>query len=92
MNTQSQVLQIHEADAMRSNKQILGRAIKSYKLILGFYGVELVNIDSGSLRRAENFKDRYQNLNMKIHNYLRITRILKFLGGMQELEDCSSIL
>ncbi len=77
----AQVLQRHEAETFRTNPAIQERILKSYKLILGFYGVELVDVESGSLRRAHNYKERYWNLNAKTHNYLRITRILKFLGG-----------
>lgn len=85
MNVHAQVLQKHEARIMRSDPSILKRIIESYKLILGFYGIELVDLETGKLRRAENYADRYKNLNAKPHNYLRITRILKFLGGNRSL-------
>ena len=35
---------------------------------------------TGELERAENWKSRFQHLNRSMHNYLRITRILKSLG------------
>jgi hypothetical protein len=60
----------------------MARVIKSYRLMLGFYGADLVNVETGQLRRASNYKTRFQNLNRFGHNYLRITRILKFLGEM----------
>lgn len=38
--------------------------------------------NAGDVRRstATDWKRRYHNLNISSHNYLRITRILKFLG------------
>ncbi|KAK3512927.1 hypothetical protein QTP70_028994 [Hemibagrus guttatus] len=56
------------------------RLLKSYKLMLDFYGIQLVNEDTGEVRRAENWRDRFENLNRNTHNNLRITRILKCLG------------
>ena len=35
---------------------------------------------SGELERAHNWKLRFQHLDHSMHNYLRITRILKCLG------------
>jgi hypothetical protein len=82
MNWDAQVLQRHEAETMKSSKEIMARVIRSYKMMLGFYGAELVSEETGELRRASNFSERFQNLNTFGHNYLRITRILKFLGEM----------
>ena len=38
---------------------------------------------AGEIERAENWKNRFQHLNHSMHNYLRITRILKCLGEFQ---------
>ena len=38
---------------------------------------------TGDLGRADNWKERFCHLNRSMHNYLRITRILKCLGEMQ---------
>ena len=38
---------------------------------------------AGELERAENWFNRFQHLNHSMHNYLRITRILKCLGEFE---------
>jgi len=38
---------------------------------------------AGELERADHWKDRFRHLNHSMHNYLRITRILKSLGEFQ---------
>ncbi len=48
--------------------------------MLHFYGMKLADPTSGRIERAENWQDRFRNLNRSMHNYLRITRILKSLG------------
>ncbi|XP_077978599.1 uncharacterized protein LOC144434030 [Glandiceps talaboti] len=80
MNYQAQVLQLHEAEAIREDKKASERVLKSYKMMLDFYGMKLVNDKTGKLGRSGSWKDRYGNLNLSSHNYLRITRILKSLG------------
>uniref|UniRef100_UPI0037E89BB1 opioid growth factor receptor-like n=1 Tax=Semicossyphus pulcher TaxID=241346 RepID=UPI0037E89BB1 len=54
--------------------------LKSYKLMLNFYGIKLCNEMTGEVERASNWRDRFNNLNRNTHNNLRITRILKCLG------------
>lgn len=56
--------------------------MRSYELMLEFYGMKLKNAETGELERSENYKARYRNLNSSGHNYLRITRILKSLGEL----------
>jgi len=36
----------------------------------------------GELERADNWRERFRHLNYSMHNYLRITRILKCLGEL----------
>lgn len=50
--------------------------------MLGFYGIRLVNKETGEVKRAENWKERFGNLERNMHNNLRITRILKSLGEL----------
>lgn len=38
---------------------------------------------AGELERADHWKDRFRHLNHSMHNYLRITRILKSLGEFE---------
>ena len=54
--------------------------IKSYKLMLNFYGIQLEDEHTGMVKRDScNWKERYIFLNDSFHNYLRITRILNCL-------------
>ncbi|KAF8229690.1 hypothetical protein L208DRAFT_1401682 [Tricholoma matsutake] len=87
MNYESQALQPHEITSMRSNTVILERIIKSYDMMLDFYGMRLVSAKMGLLDRSEDFSDRYKNLVYSGHNYLRISRILKCLSefGLEHL-------
>ncbi|KAM7006169.1 opioid growth factor receptor-like [Tautogolabrus adspersus] len=54
--------------------------LKSYKLMLDFYGIKLCDETTGEVGRAANWSERFFNLNSNTHNNLRITRILKCLG------------
>ncbi|CEQ41998.1 SPOSA6832_03744 [Sporobolomyces salmonicolor] len=57
----------------------------SYRIMLAFYGMRLVSETTGELTREEStpapdsasFVRRYANLERNMHNFLRITRILK---------------
>lgn len=99
----------HEIGMMRNNEKITRRLMRSYEMMLDFYGMCMLS-DTGLLGRSlppRDFKSRYRNLhsewvsikvsyglNMvrtawsgKLHNNLRITRILKCLSelGMEHL-------
>src|SRR5688500_14553588 len=80
MNAESQKLQFHEIEAMRADPECLARLIRSYALMLDFYGIKIKDNQTGELERGDNWKHRYAHLNSSFHNYLRITRILKCLG------------
>jgi Opioid growth factor receptor (OGFr) conserved region len=62
MNFESQALQPHEITSMRSSAEIMERIIKSYEMMLDFYGMRLVSAETGLLDRSERFADRYDNL------------------------------
>eukprot|EP01129_Flabellula_baltica_P001538 TRINITY_DN1149_c1_g1_i3.p1 TRINITY_DN1149_c1_g1~~TRINITY_DN1149_c1_g1_i3.p1 ORF type:complete len:256 (+),score=63.58 TRINITY_DN1149_c1_g1_i3:420-1187(+) len=52
-------------------------------MMLNFYGIELINEETGELRRNEsNYRSRYKNLRESHHNFLRINRILTSLGHL----------
>lgn len=70
----------HEAKAIREDSALRSRIVKSYELMLDFYGMILEDKKSGKISRSKHFRPRYDNLNNCFHNYLRITRILKCLG------------
>lgn len=57
------------------------RIINNYELMLDFFGMILKDRKTGEIaRNPKNWEERYRNLNVSYHNYLRITRILKCLG------------
>ncbi|XP_054130729.1 opioid growth factor receptor [Melozone crissalis] len=82
MNWRARPLTCQEIQAFRKSKEVMDRFLRAYKLMLGFYGINLVNEETGELERAENWRERFENLNRFSHNNLRITRILKCLGEM----------
>jgi hypothetical protein len=65
MNYDSQPLQTHEIESMKADPIILERVIKSYQLMLDFYGMHLISKETGLVGRAlppQNFAPRYRNL------------------------------
>lgn len=65
MNYESQPLQPHEIDAMKSNPIIVERIVASYRLMLDFYGMRLVSLETGLIDRSlppRNYLSRYHNL------------------------------
>ncbi|NXV28088.1 OGFR factor, partial [Rissa tridactyla] len=82
MNLRARPLTCQEIQAFKKSKEVMQRFIRAYQLMLRFYGINLINEETGELKRAENWAKRFQNLNRFSHNNLRITRILKCLGEM----------
>ncbi|KAM6378074.1 opioid growth factor receptor isoform 2-T2 [Pluvialis apricaria] len=82
MNLRAKPLTCQEIQAFKKSKEVMQRFIRAYQLMLRFYGIILVNEETGELKRAGNWAERFQNLNRFSHNNLRITRILKCLGEM----------
>ena len=65
MNWDSQPLQVHEREAMRASKDVIGRVVQSYRVMLDFYGMELQSTETGLLTRSKPERrsaDRYRNL------------------------------
>nr|XP_009932252.1 PREDICTED: opioid growth factor receptor [Opisthocomus hoazin] len=82
MNWRAKPLTCQEIQAFKKSKEVMQRFIRAYQLMLRFYGIVLINEETGELKRAENWAERFKNLNWFSHNNLRITRILKCLGEM----------
>jgi hypothetical protein len=62
-NKRAQPLQEHEIATMKDNPTIMGRIVKSYELMLDFYGMRLVNTGTGVVvERCKNYEERYRNL------------------------------
>ena len=80
VNYLAQKLYLHEINGIRSDSRALQRLVASYELMLDFYGMKLIDSTLGEIARSANWEGRYRHLNRSMHNYLRITRILKCLG------------
>ena len=82
MNSQSQMLMLHEIAALKADPAFPKRLLSSYRMMLDFYGMQLADPKTGRVVRGANYRARYAHLNRSTHNYLRITRILKCLGEL----------
>lgn len=83
MNWESSPLTKDAAKQIRESEVAQQRVLKSYKLMLNFYGFKLADEITGRLERdPEVFEKGIDNLNMSSHNYLRISRILISLGEL----------
>lgn len=49
--------------AFKSSEEVRERFVQAYELMLGFYGIQLEDRDTGQVRRAHNYQKRFQNLN-----------------------------
>ncbi|XP_062420097.1 opioid growth factor receptor-like [Pungitius pungitius] len=82
MNRDASIMTTEEIKEFLQSNIAKDNLLKSYKLMLDFYGIELSDETTGEVRRACNWRDRFNNLNRRTHNNLRITRILKCLGTL----------
>ncbi|KIR37333.1 hypothetical protein I352_00648 [Cryptococcus deuterogattii MMRL2647] len=89
VNPRAQLLQPHEIEAMQKDPEIVSRLLKSYKMMLGFYGIDF---NGGKLKLASNHKQRISNLRAHSHNLLRLTRILKHLSEFPQLQPHAAAL
>eukprot|EP01080_Neovahlkampfia_damariscottae_P001778 gene1778-547_t len=84
MNLDAQPLSKHEAQLFKESDDMKQKVVKSYEMMLDFYGMKLDDESTGKISRNEkNYKERYDFLDKSEHNYLRISRILRFLGIIQ---------
>jgi len=88
VNRDSQPLTCAEREAILDDAQCKERLSLSYELALDFYGFVLANRETGDLERTAKWEAQFANLNKKTHNFLRLTRILKWLGefGLQHYQ------
>ncbi|XP_054883635.1 opioid growth factor receptor-like [Poeciliopsis prolifica] len=82
LNYEAKTLTKQEIQDFLGSSAARENLLKSYELMLDFYGIELKNKETGEVARAAHWFDRFQNLNNHTHNNLRITRILKCLGTL----------
>lgn len=79
LNPEQHPLTLREIESIKSNPECIKRLLKSYDMMLNFYGQRRVD-EAGTIARTNEWKERYRNLTEHPHNFLRITRILKCLG------------
>lgn len=83
MNFESRPLTKEGAAAIRADAEASERVIRSYRLMLKFYGLSLADERTGRVERdAPYHTGRFRNLNDSPHNYLRISRIITSLGEL----------
>uniref|UniRef100_A0A3B4XBE9 Opioid growth factor receptor (OGFr) conserved domain-containing protein n=1 Tax=Seriola lalandi dorsalis TaxID=1841481 RepID=A0A3B4XBE9_SERLL len=82
MNHEASTLTKEEIKEFLKSSTAKENLLKSYELMLDFYGIELCDKETGEVKRASNWRQRFSNLNNHTHNNLRITRILKCLGTL----------
>ncbi|XP_060898407.1 opioid growth factor receptor-like [Labrus mixtus] len=80
MNSGATTLTVEEIHEFCKSNTAKDNLLKSYKLMLDFYGIHLCDETTGEVERALNWRERFFNLDCNTHNNLRITRILKCLG------------
>lgn len=82
MNFESRPLSKEGASLIRQDPECCKRVIKSYRMMLKFYGFVLTDERTGRLERDANPEERLDNLNYSAHNWLRVSRILTSLGEL----------
>lgn len=68
---------------IREDLKCAQRVIKSYRLMLNFYGIRLVDEETGKVEREDNWREQYRNLNFSAHNFLRISKDSSFSQDLQ---------
>ena len=83
MNWESQPLTKAGAAAIRADAAASERVIRSYKMMLRFYGFKLNDERTGDISRDEpHHAEQLRLFNSRPHNFLRISRILTSLGEL----------
>ncbi|BGP25546.1 opioid growth factor receptor-like protein [Rhodotorula toruloides] len=87
VNWDAQPLELHEFEGIKSDPAAMSRFLESYRIMLAFYGLTLVNPETGEVALRDevpaphpsSYLRRLRNLEERSHNWLRVTRILKCL-------------
>lgn len=77
IKAQASKLTKEEALIISKDHILQNRVLKSFILMLDFWGMKL-QIETGKISRSNDYKSRYLNW-IGTHNHLRITRTLKSL-------------
>ncbi|KZT58172.1 hypothetical protein CALCODRAFT_411204, partial [Calocera cornea HHB12733] len=99
VNPRARPLQVHEIGRMKDSELVMERFRESYEIMLAFYGLRLVDPATGELdvtlapdKSDGGWPARFYNLEHSMHNYLRITRILKSLHELGHAHYVPSFL
>jgi len=83
INHNTKPLSMQEAELFKKNIQTSIRLVRSYKLMLNFFGMKLANDLTGEVTREEDiWQARYCQINSRTNNNIKITRMLKSLGQL----------
>ena len=82
MNSESVPLTKEGAALIRADADCCRRVIRSYRLMLRFYGLALADEATGRVELDAQPEARLENLNRSAHNWLRVSRILTSLGEL----------
>jgi len=83
INPHTKPLSMQEAELIKNNVQTSIRVVKSYKLMLNYFGMKLENDLTGQVtREPEVWQARYCQINTRTNNNIKITRMLKSLGQL----------
>jgi len=70
------------AKALAADPACSSRVMNAYRMILDFWGLELLDEETGAVRKGPHCAERFRNIVAHEHNYLRITRVLVSMGMM----------
>ncbi|MEJ1277274.1 hypothetical protein NN561_008187 [Cricetulus griseus] len=82
VNRPVKALTLKEVEALKSSEEVKEGLVRAYELMLGFYGIQFEDPDTGAVCCAQNFQPCFHSLNSHRHNNLHITGILKLLGEL----------
>lgn len=83
INPYTKPLSMPEAELFKKNIQASCRLVRSYKLMLNFFGMKLANDLTGEVTREQDiWQARYCHINTRTNNNIKITRMLKSLGQL----------
>ena len=76
-NADAPVLLDDDVAAMKASVDVGRNLILSYKMMLDFYGMVLLDVETGAVGRSPRYRERYYaTLETRSHNHLRVCRIM----------------
>jgi len=68
------------------------RVLKSYEMMLDFYGMRLVDESTGAIERAENWQERFTHLNRSADIPVKLSQGTARLIQIKSHYNCSAVL